>query len=326
MSGCGCRGCGGMGTLSTADIQSGAYGTTLNQVATDTIGFDPSPIVGSALDDEGIAAGVVGTFTNSGVDYTGDQGKQQVKDIALALDLIPGGQAIGAALVAITNAVGFAHAGPGVCQTDPPPGYGWGDLKAWPHYVPWAASGANLAPPGQAWTESTDPPGSFEQYANLALAYNEALGDNCFSNVAVPPQGLPALLATLIASWNKVHMGPTRTVKRVMPCGAIGCTQKGYDPIANALNWTDPSGALAGKTLQFQVNAGPHVVKLVTLRLVHGATPAKVTAAAPAAVPSSSASTAAFVAVGGAAAAAALLVHLRGPSALPRFLRKALGL
>lgn len=275
--------------------------------------------MGTALNDANTAEGVYNTFQNSGVDYSGDQGKKQMQDIGLALQLIPGlGTALGGALIAIANAVGFAHAGPGVCATDAPPDYGWGTLKAWPHYIDWAHSAASEPTAGPKWSESTDPPGSFESYANLALAYNQALFDNCFSNVAVTPEALPALLAQLIDAWNKTHLGPTRTVSRVMPCGAIGCTAKGWDPIADALYWTDPSGRLAGKTLTFQVNAGAHIQKVLKGILTVHVRPPPAPGPAQAAAPSGP-SAAAVVVVGGAAAAAAVAIFK--PALLARLLR-----
>jgi hypothetical protein len=338
---CGCRGrCSGdprlsMGALTAAQLAAGNYQAALNATGlgqtvdqAKQLTFQAGAIMGDAMNDLSTAQNVVATFTQSGIDYTGDQGKKQVQEVALALQLIPGvGQVLGGAILAITSAVGFAHAGPGVCSTDPPGGYGWGDLKAWPHYVSWAQSGANSAPPGQAWTESTDAPGSFEQYANLALAYNEALADNCYANVAVIPEGLPALLAQLVAAWNASHLGPTRTISRVMPYGSIGSYAKGYDPIANALEWTDPSGALGGKTISFAVNAGPAIAtkRVVKLSLPSAASQAADKAAAAAAATQAqqaSSARVAVVATGAAVAAGALYVHLRGVASLPRWLRR----
>lgn len=333
MSGCGCAGrCGGgIGAMTAAQLAAGDFTGALiaSSPQAQTIAFDASSIYGTAVNDAATAADVVDTFTASGVDYTGDQGKKQLQQVALALQLIPGvGQVLGGAILAITSALGFAHAGAGVCSTSPPNGPGWGDLKGWPYYKSWQDT-SDSAPAGSGWYEGKDAAGSFEDVVNRALAYNQALADNCYTNLAVKPQDLPALLAQLIAAWNKTHLGPTRTVSRKIPGGNIGDTAPGYDPIAYALEWTDPSGALGGKTMTFSVNAGPRI-KVVKLGLPSAASQAlDKAAAAKAAASSSSASSStktAVLAVGAAAGATALLVHLRGASALPPALRRLLGL
>jgi hypothetical protein len=332
--GCGCgprRRCAGIGDIPVAQLAAGNFTGALASASPQaaTIAFDASQIYGQAANDVATAQNVVDTFTSSGVDLTGDQGKKQVQQVALALQLIPGvGTVLGGAILAITSAGGFAHAGAGVCSTAPPSGPGWGDLKTWPYYTDWARSGDDSAPAGQGWYEGKDPAGSFEAFANMAIAYNEALANNCYTSLAVKPQDLPALLAQLIQTWNASHLGPTKVVSRAMPGGNIGDTAPGYDPIAFALEWTDPSGALQGKKLTFSVNTGPAIPKkkVVSLHLASAASnaldtaaAAKATAAASSA--SSSGTTAAVVAVGGAAAAAAVFVHVRGVSALPAWLR-----
>lgn len=246
---------------------------------------------------------MLNAYTDSSVDLTGDAGKAQTQKIATALMLIPGvGTAIGGALLAITSAVGFAHAGAGLCATSPPAGSGWGDLKRWAHYTPWANSAANLAS-GAAWYEGKDAAGSFEDVANRALAYQRALYDNCFSNIAAPP---PLVLAQLVAAWNATHAGPTRTITRAIPnLNALGSTAPGFDPLADALSGNDTSGKVAA----IKVNAGAPIKKVAVLKL--SPHPGAVSAAAPTAgaASSGSSSTVALLAVAAAAGAAAFYVR-----------------
>lgn len=275
---------GTLGDLTPSDLASGNYGAAITTAAsatgTQTALFNAEAITGTALNDASTASSLVHTFAQSGVDLTGQAGKQQTQDIAEGLMLIPGiGTALGAGLLAITNAVGFAHAGAGLCASSAPASPGLGDLKAWPNYTDWPHSPANGAPPGEAWTEGSDPPGSFEDLANRALAYNRALMDNCYNSLEVPP---PILLAQIIASWNATHAGPPRMVQRRMTYGSIGSTAPGYDPISNALEY---AAGLNGQVVSFPINSGP--------KIVHVALPK-----APAASTASSSSAGTVVAVG----------------------------
>lgn len=248
--------------LTPQDIASASFGAAFSYAPMDAqnVVFHAEAITGTALDAYSTASGVLNTLSQSGVDLTGDQAKKQTQAIAEGLMLIPVvGTAIGGALLAITNAVGYAHAGAGRCATDAPLGPGLGDLKASPYYIDWAHSPANNSNPGPAWVEGSDAPGSFEDIANRALAYNRALMDNCYSSLSHAPM---LILSQAIASWNATHTGPSRLVSRRMASNALIETmeQPGYDPIAYALE--DGINNLHGQFVSFPINAGPRIVHI----------------------------------------------------------------
>lgn len=254
--------------LTPQDLASGNYSAAVS-AATDATGttqlvFDAKAVAGDASQAYGTATDLLNTFDQTKVDLTGDQAKAQTAKIIQGLQLIPGaGQIIGGALYAITQAGGFAHAGVGVCGTNPPKGPGLGDLKAWPNYTPWQQSSSNSAPAGLSWVPGSDPHGSFEEIANNTLAYNAALGDNCFGSLMVP---FPLLLSQIVAAWNGTHSGPPRTISRKMINGNIGSTAPGYDPIALALEIAGGYNAM-GKTMSLVVNGGPVIPKAAILHL-----------------------------------------------------------
>lgn len=254
-------------TLSLQAIESGDYSSALS-TATDATGttgylFDAESIAGTAANDYQAGASALASVSAltgpTGVDLTGAQAKAQTQQIATAIMAIPGvGTAIGGALLAVTNSVGYAHAGVGICGTNPPASLSFGDLQAWPYYTPWQNSIANSAPGGESWLPGNDSPGSFEDVANRALAYNTALQDNCFSAAMLP---FPLLLAQLITAWNGTHEGPLRTITRQMPSGSLsGAPVPGFDPISYALQQTDP--ASTKPRISFQVNSGATTVAL----------------------------------------------------------------
>jgi hypothetical protein len=264
-------------TLTASDVANNSYVKSIAPGAGGLV-FQAETIAGDAANDVNTATQLMSTFDNSKVDLTGAQAKAQTEAIAKGLMYIPVvGTAIGGTILAITNAVGYAHAGAGLCASSAPATQGYGDLKAWPHYQGWAGSTADAAPRGQGWFEGKDAAGSFEDVANRALAYNRALQDNCYSNVMVP---FPLLLAQIVTAWNGTHKGPPRLVSRRLTSGAIGSTAPGYDPISYALEQAD-DGRAAGKTITFPVNTGPQV-KVVHLRLPSAASQAADRAAAPA--------------------------------------------
>lgn len=255
-------------TISLQDLNSGNFSVALSTGAavtgqSDTL-FKAEAIVGTAASDANTAVSILNTFkTNGSVDLTGDAAQAQMNKYIAVMQLVPVvGQVLGAAIYAITQAGGFAHAGQGICATDPPASASLSDLKAWPHFTAWNQSVANSASPGTEWFEGKDPLGSFEDVANRMLAYNRALQDNCFVQGTIAP---PVLLAQIIAAWNGAHQGPTRMVTRTMPGPNIGSTTPGYDPIAEALDqagWFD-----AGHKISFPVNAGAENAKVIKLKL-----------------------------------------------------------
>lgn len=259
-------------TLSLQALESGDYSSTLSAGVSasgqSSAIFNAEAVVGTAANDYATASDALSAVTSltsqGGVDLTGQQAAAQTQKIATVIMAIPGiGTVIGGALLAVTSAVGYAHAGVGICGTDPPASLSMGDLLAWPYYTPWQNSTANAAPSGEAWLPGNDAPGSFEDVANRALAYNRALQDNCFSAASLP---FPVLLAQLIAAWNGTHNGPLRTITRQMPSGNLPSPPvPGFDPISYALEQTDPGSTK--RQISFQVNGGAALPKIVTLRL-----------------------------------------------------------
>ena len=261
-------------TLSLQAVESGDYSSALS-TATDATGttgylFNAESIAGTAANDYATASSALDSVSSltgsSGVDLTGQQAAAQTQKIANVLMAIPViGTAIGGALLAITQAAGYAHAGVGICGTDPPNSLSLGDLQNWAHYTPWQDSTANAAPDGQSWLPGADPAGSFEDFANRALAYNRALQDNCFSSASIP---FPVLLAQLIASWNGTHHGPLRTVTRQMPSGNLPSPPvPGFDPISFALEMASQANPPPNGRMSFQVNGGAVIPKVVSLKL-----------------------------------------------------------
>lgn len=190
---------------------------------------------------------------------------------------------LGGAFAAFLALAPKAGSGPGVCTTDPPPGPGLSQLQAWKYYTPWSSMYGSY-PLGA--------PGSFEAFANPLLEYNWALSANCFSSKWTPS---PALLATLIATWNARHQGPSRTISRsgLNPVGFN--PPANYDPIANALETAilvhctssyqgnDPfeqavniSCTPNNVTSSFAINNGPAIVHIAPLTLHFGPTSAQV--------------------------------------------------
>lgn len=280
--------------LSLQAIENGDYSSVLSTGVSasgqSTAVFNAEAIVGTAANDYQAGASTLDAVSSltsaNGVDLTGQQAAAQTQKIAIAIMAIPGvGTAIGGALLAITNAVGYAHAGPGVCTTDPPASLSPGDLQRWPYYTPWQNSVANAAPSGNSWLPGNDPAGSFEDVANRALAYNRELEDNCFSSASLPD---PVLLATLIAAWNATHAGPSRTITRQMPSGNIPSPPvPGFDPISYALSQSDPASTKS--KISFQVNGGSQLTKVVTLHLPPHPNAGSGTAAQPTATTASTA-------------------------------------
>jgi hypothetical protein len=249
-------------TATVSSLQAQATSSAMQLAASSGVSgyvFQAQNIVGTAQSYGQTANTVIngiGALTgSSGVDLTGDQAKAQTQKVAEAIMAIPViGTAIGGALLAITSAAGYAHAGAGVCATNPPASIAIGDLQNWQYYTPWQNSVANLAPDGEAWVAGNDASGSFEDFANRALAYNRALLDNCFGSYEIKP---PVLLAQLIASWNYTHEGPTRLITRRMPSGNLGQSPiPGYDPISDALSYTAQFPPTAGTDVSFAVNDG----------------------------------------------------------------------
>jgi hypothetical protein len=257
-------------TLSIQAVESGDYSSVLSTAVSasgqSSAVFNAEAVVGTAANDYATASSALDAVSSltssSGVDLTGQQAAAQTQKIATVIMAIPGiGTAIGGALLAVTQAVGYAHAGVGICGTNPPASLSPGDLQRWPYYTPWQNSTANAAPDGESWLPGNDPAGSFEDFANRALAYNRSLQDNCFSAASLP---FPILLAQLVAAWNGTHNGPVRTITRQMPSGNIPSPPvPGFDPIAYALSQTDPASTKS--QISFTVNGGPLVVRSIRL-------------------------------------------------------------
>lgn len=236
-----------------------------------------------------------------------------------------------------------AGAGPGVCSQDPPASPDWPTLKTWSHYMGWD--------PISGSPEPHPTPGTFDAWAMPQLEYNFVLLNNCYDQLAQPPE---QLLAHLIATWNATHAGPAVTYKvtGINPdCPIVGsgtnrhfdCSHapiNRWDPIAAALsaqftamhpcgfgqNCNVPSNV----TMTYTVNTGPELKKVANIRIrLHGNAPAASSPAAaaapvtiPAAAPMTPGAKAATVAVVGLAGAAGAYFYLRGvPSFLAKLLR-----
>lgn len=232
---------------------------------------------------------------------------------------------LGAAYAAIWALAPHAGAGPGVCTTSPPRSAALSDLQAWSSFHSWA---------GFFKPYAVAAPNSFEAFANPILEYNWLLLQNCFPDKSIPST---SLLATLIASWNATHAGPTRQICRHglnPPSWGLG---PDYDPIANALEGglsltcppnapTDAFGVAVpcgpfNVTSCFNVNNGAVILKPLTLRFPHPATTTAAAAGAPSSQATTSAGAVATVAVLSLAAAAGFYVH-RHPKSLSTLGRK----
>ena len=222
---------------------------------------------------------------------------------------------LGTAFAVLMAVAPHAGAGPGTCA-NPPAGPLPSQLVAWPHFTPWAS-------PTSFPRYNPGAPGSFEAFANPILEYNWLLWANCFSNKWTPPA---ILLASLIASWNATHAGPSRTITRtgLVQSGFVPYPS-GYDPIAEALEsallakYTAPdqtfeqatsgAGGYSGPynaASSFQVNAGGLLLKKVLTLHLPPAKTATAQTMAPAPAAASSGPSGATIAVVGIAAAAAL--------------------
>jgi hypothetical protein len=214
---------------------------------------------------------------------------------------------LGAALALIWALGPHAGAGPGVCVS-PPAGPALAQLKAWPHFVPWAGAYGPYSP------------GSFEAFAAPVLAYNWLLQQNCFAGIALPAD---ALLAKLVTAWDATHAGAPRTLCRRFDHVTSFGSNPNDDPISDALYWSIVNDARYGgnppdqATRCVAVNTGPQVVRVKALALHHlgPATSARAPASA-----SSSASIAAGAAVVGLGAAGVFYASRAG--LLPRWARR----
>jgi hypothetical protein len=238
---------------------------------------------------------------------------------------------LGEAFAVLLAVAPQAGGGGGVCASDPPAGPLLDQLEAWPHFQSWESFNGPYPKPS---------PGSFESFALPVLEYNWLLGANCYSNKA---GSSPTILAALIASWNAKHSSSSmRTISRsgLVPSGFTG-TPPGYDPIAQALEQailakytpagpqsfeqaTSGEGGYVGPhnvSSSFVVNAGPLIVRPLTLKFgpssgVALPTTAKLSGPPPAAA---ARTTTTLVLLGGAAAAAWWFLGLKKP--LPKLFR-----